>query len=154
MKKKVPDLLNRINQVEDIIVNNNVILTSLMENQIALETHLQSIIKSKHHHTIAVNGASKIDFIPINEILYCKANLAYTDIISKNNNNVISTKPINDFEESLSNHSFFRISKSLLINTRQIHSYNKRSAQVLMKNKDLLDVARRRKTEFLSNITL
>ncbi len=143
---------DRLNALENIINNNNAILSSLMQHQISLETHLQDLIKSNINQTIAVKGANKIDFIPINEIVYCCASLAYTEIISLNNHKVISTKSINDFDTNLSGYSFFRISKSLLVNTKHIHSYNKKSGQILMQNKDLLDVARRRKTEFLSII--
>ena len=142
----------RLNSLEDILSNNSNVLSSLMKHQISLESHLQELIKSNSSQTIAIKGASKIDFIPICEIIYCSANLAYTEIISVNNNKVISTKSINEFDEHLSAYSFFRISKSLLVNTKHIHSYNKKSSQILMKNKDLLDVARRRKSDFLSAI--
>lgn len=142
----------RLDSLEEIMVNTSNALSSLMEQQISLETHLQSLIKSNSTQTIAIKGASKIDFIPINEIIYCSANLAYTDIISINNNKVIASKSINEFEVYLSGYPFFRISKSFLVSINHIHSYNKRSGQILMKNKDLLDVARRRKTEFLSAI--
>ena len=143
---------DRLNKLEDIIINNGNILKALMEHQTSLEVHLQSFIKSNTNKTIAVKGATKIDFILINEIIYCSANLAYTDIISVNNNKVISSKSINEFEDYLASYPFYRISKSYLVNIKHIHSYNKKSGQLLMKNKDLLDVARRRKTQFLSAI--
>jgi len=148
------EYINRMIKLENIISNTNNVLSSLMEHHISLESHLQNIIKTNLPQTIAINGASKIDFIPINEIIYCSANLSYTDIISTNNSRVIATKPINDFEEYLAGHSFFRISKSLLVNTKHIHSYNKKSGQLLMQNKDLLDVARRRKSVFLETVLL
>ncbi len=152
MEKEIRLFNDRIEKLEEIIVNTNDVLSSLMEHQISLESHLQELVKSNISKTIAIKGAIKIDFIPIDEIIYCSANLAYTEIISLNNNKVTSTKSINAFEDYLSCYSFYRISKSLLINTKHIHSYNKKNGQILMQNKDLLDVARRRKSEFLSAI--
>ena len=152
MKNEMVIFKDRIKKLEDMVVNTNNILSSLLEYQVALESNLQEIIESNKSLIIAIKGASKIDFIPINEIVYCSASLSYTEIITLNNNKVVATKPINEIESELSTNYFFRISKSLVVNTNQIHSYNKRSGQILMKNNDLLDVARRRKSSFLSTI--
>jgi two-component system LytT family response regulator len=152
MKEEQDIIKNRVEKLENLIVNNNKILSSLMDCQISLETHLQEIIKSSCSNIIAIKGATKIDFIPINEIIYCIADLAYTEIVTINNNKVLATKSINEFEQRFFGFNFFRISKSVLINTKYIHSYNKKNGQLLMKNNELLDVARRRKSQFLSAV--
>lgn len=152
MDKEEESLKSRLNKLEDILMSTKNTLSSLIDYQISLETNLQELIQSKRSETIAIKSASKINFLPVHEILYCTASLSYTEIISINNNKIFATKSINEFEDLFLDYSFFRISKSLLINTKYIHSYDRRTGQVLMKNQDLLDVARRRKTEFLSNI--
>ena len=142
----------RINLIEKTVIKNNKYIASLMEIHISLEQQLQELIKHNNPPTITIKGAKQIDFIPLNEIIYCSADMAYTNVITKNHNTVIATKAIHEFETILENYSFYRISKSLLININQIHSYNRKNAQVQMKNKDILDVARRRKSDFLATI--
>ena len=143
---------DKLNKLEQIIINTNEVLGSLIKYQVSLETQLQELIKSNNSPIIPIKSASKIDFIPVSEILYCSADLAYTQITTLNNNKILATKTINEFEDHLSCYSFFRISKSLLVNIKHIHSYNRKNSQILMHNKEILDVARRRKTEFLSAI--
>ena len=139
-------------ELEDRIFHSNPILTTLMENQVSLEKRFQEILKFNKVKTVTVNSASKIDFIPIHEIVYCRANLAYTEIMPLNKKCLTSTKPINEFEELLNLNYFFRISRSLLINLNQIQSYNKKTGKVTMKDNTILNVSRRKKAEFLLTI--
>lgn len=141
-----------ITKIEEAVLSNSNVLQSLMKVQISLEKQLQELIKYNNPPVITIRGAKRIDFIPLNEIIYCSADLSYTNIITENHNNILATKSINEFEVVFENYSFFKISKSLLVNLNQIHSYNRKNNQVMMKNNDLLDVARRRKSEFLTVI--
>ncbi|MCB0401201.1 MAG: LytTR family transcriptional regulator DNA-binding domain-containing protein [Flavobacteriales bacterium] len=141
---------NKIITIQDAIVRTNDILSSVIQLQLSLEEQLQELIKRNNAPIITVKGAKKIDFIPVHEIIYCSANLSYTEIVAENHSNIVASKPINDFETCFSCYSFYRISKSILINVKQIHSYDRQNGQVIMKNKDVLDVARRRKSDFLS----
>tara|TARA_B100002051_G_C16384910_1_gene462318 strand:+ start:130 stop:567 length:438 start_codon:yes stop_codon:yes gene_type:complete len=141
-----------ITKIEEAVLSNSNVLHSLMKVQVSLEKQLQELIKYNNPPVITIRGAKRIDFIPLNEIIYCSADLSYTNIITENHNSILATKSINEFEVVFENYSFFKISKSLLVNLNQIHSYNRKNNQVIMKNKDLLDVARRRKSEFLMAI--
>ena len=152
MKNLIKSITSKLSNLDNEILNNKEILKSIMDQQIQIETDFQKIIKSKNQLILPINSSSKIDFVPICEIMYCKANLSYTEIVTLNHNNVMASKPITEFEETLADYSFFKISKSVLINTQFIHSYNKQNNQVIMKNKELLDVARRRKLDFLELI--
>ena len=145
-------LNNKLKLIEESLISTHQSLSSLMKYQISLETQLQELIKTSQPPTIAVKGAKKIDFIPVEEIMYCVANLSYTEIIAVNHYKILASKPINDYEKLLSRYSFYRISKSLLVNVKQIHSYDRQNSQVIMNNKEVLDVARRRKSDFLSAI--
>ena len=152
MKDALDQNIRKIAELEGLVLNTNQALIQLLENQISLDVHFQELIKTKQIEHVAVNSASKIEFIPVNEIVYCKANLAYTELFSLNDHVLTASKSLNEVENQLSNSDFFRISKSLLINTNHVYSFNKRSHQVLMKNNVLLDVSRRKKVEFLTTI--
>lgn len=152
MDKETDKIISRLTNLEDVIISTKTTLSSLIDLQLSLETSLQQLLSHNKSETIAIKSASKIDFIPVKEIMYCSADLAYTEIVTLNHGKIYATKSINEYEEYLFDHPFFRISKSFLVNTKYIHSYDRRTGQILMRNRDLLDVARRRRTEFLSNI--
>lgn len=143
----------KIAKIEEAVLFNSNVLRTLMDTQVLLEKQLQELIKHNNPPTITIRGAKQIDFIPLNEIIYCSADLSYTKIITENHNSILATKSINDFDELFTQHSFFRISKSLLINVNQIYCYNRKNTQVIMKNKDVLTIARRRKADFLNAIS-
>ncbi|MFL3663355.1 MAG: LytTR family transcriptional regulator DNA-binding domain-containing protein [Flavobacteriales bacterium] len=52
----------------------------------------------------------------------------------------------------LEDYFFFKINKSVLINTHKIHSFDKKSNQIIMNNNDSFEITRRRKCDFLSVI--
>lgn len=143
---------NKLKLIEESIANNHHSLRSLMQYQISLEKQLQELILTNESPTIAIRGAKKIDFVSINEIIYCVADLSYTEIITESHTKLLASKSINDYEKFLSHYCFYRISKSLLVNVKQIHSYDRQNNKVIMKNRDVLDVARRRKSDFLNTI--
>ena len=128
------------------------VLTKLIENQKSLEVNLKSINSSNQVKTIPVNSASKIEFIPMNEIIYCYADLSYTKIISFNKKGIISSKSLKEFETMLNCEFFYRISKSILVNTKQMQSYNKKTGQLTMRDNSILIVSRRKRTDFTSVI--
>lgn len=107
---------------------------------------------SNNFSSIQVNSANNIDFILINEILYCKAKKNYTEITTCDNRNVLSTSPIVNFESYLKTFSFFRIDKSTLVNLYLVNRFDKKNNQLIMQNDEMFTVARRRKYEFIDAI--
>jgi two-component system LytT family response regulator len=145
MKESLNYNLKKIEKLEMLVLES-------LEKQQSLDNNIKVLNEFHQAQKIAINSASKIDFIPVEEIIYCKANLAYTEIISFNSHVLTATKSLNEFEKQLSNAIFFRINKSILVNINHVYSFNKRSSQVLMKNNVLLEVARRRKVEFVNTM--
>jgi two-component system LytT family response regulator len=142
----------KIKKIKNEVLDSKPVLKTVVENQIALEKYLQKIIKSNQVKTVTVNSASTIDFISINDIVYCRSDSSYTTIILFNKKMLTSSKQLKEFEELFIYENFIRISKSLLINTKQIQSYNKRTGQVTMKGNTVLEVSRRKKADFLTII--
>ena len=63
------------------------------------------------------------------------------------------TKLLKDFEDMLQPYHFYRIHNSHLINLNYIQKYVKANGgQVMMKDGTVIDVARRKKEEFLKMI--
>ncbi len=115
----------------------------------AILTEEQQVKKSK---TITIKSATKIEFVNVDDIICCIADEAYTHINLKNKKTITAAKTLGAFETILEGHTFFRISKSHLINKDHIVTFFKDRNQILLKGDFLLDVARRRRIEFLRNI--
>ncbi len=118
--------------------------------------HLAAIIEennaSKKSSTLTIKSATKIEFIQVDDIICCQADEGYTDVQLTDGRTVTSTKPLTVFENVLEQHSFFKISKSHIINTNHIITFHKDRNQILLKGDLLLDISRRRRVEFLKSL--
>lgn len=115
---------------------------------------LSNVKEDDLNKTIAITGASKIDFIEVNKIVCCKGELNYTNAITDDERTITSSKGLKYFEDVLADEKcFFRVSKSTLINLNYVISYNKNLEKVVLKNGLEVDLSRRRKKEFLELLT-
>jgi two-component system, LytTR family, response regulator len=120
----------------------------------ALETLLQNLMnKEKEQHRIAIPSMDGLQFIVTGDILYLEASSNYTSFYLVNNKKITVAKTLKDFEDLLPPTLFVRIHHSHIININCIEKYLKGDGgQVMMKNGVVLDVARRKKEEFLKLI--
>jgi len=123
-------------------------------NNTALETLLHNLMnKEKEQHRIAIPSMDGLQFVATGNIIYLEANSNYTNFYLMNDKKLTVAKTLKDFEELLPNSIFIRIHHSYIININCIEKYIKgEGGHVLMKNGVMLDVARRKKDEFLKII--
>ncbi len=119
-----------------------------------LEALLHNLLsKEKDRHRIALPSMEGLQFVETGNIIYLEAESNYTIFYMSNNKKITVTKTLKDFEELLPVSVFVRIHHSHIININCIEKYIKGDGgQVLMKNGTTLDVARRKKQEFLTAI--
>ncbi|MEP7144756.1 MAG: LytTR family DNA-binding domain-containing protein [Ferruginibacter sp.] len=119
-----------------------------------VELLLQNFLEEKTaHQRIAISSMEGLLFIATDEIIYLEANSNYTSFFLTGHRKIIATKTLKDFEELLPASVFIRIHHSYIINKNQVEKYIKgEGGQVVMKNGVTLDVARRKKEEFLKAI--
>lgn len=116
-----------------------------------LKTSLQD--KKSQEDKIAITTAEGIEFIPIKNILHIESNSNYSKIYLMDTKPLIVTKLLKDFEDILLPYHFYRIHNSHLINLNYIQKYLKADGgQVLMQDGTVIDIARRKKDEFLKII--
>ena len=120
----------------------------------ALEILLQNlVIKEKGQHRIAIPSMEGIQFVETGKIIYLEAQSNYITFYIADNKKITIAKTLKDFEELLPSSIFTRIHHSYIININCIDKYIKgEGGQVVMKNGVTLDVARRKKEEFLKLI--
>ncbi len=118
-----------------------------------LEALLHNLInKKKEQHRIALPSMEGLQFVETGDVIYLEAQSNYS-IFYFTNKKITVTKTLKDFEELLPASTFIRIHHSYIININCVEKYIKgEGGQVLMSNGTTLDVARRKKQEFLAAI--
>lgn len=109
--------------------------------------------KKSQDDKIAIPTTEGLEFIPIGSILHIESSSNYSKIFFRESKPIIVTKLLKDFEDMLLPYRFYRIHNSHLINLNYIKKYVKaEGGQVIMQDGTTIDVARRKKEEFLRMI--
>jgi len=117
-------------------------LSVLLENFKKQESELKKI---------AVPTAEGFDFILVEDIIRCEAQGPYTRVFIKGSKSILVSKPLKEYETLLPDNIFLRIHNSHLVNLNFIKKYNRgRGGYIEMEDGTSLEVATRRKDEFLS----
>ena len=102
---------------------------------------------------IAVPTLDGLLFFNINDIIHLEAQSNYTAIYFINHPRLIASRTLKEFEELLPQDTFFRPHHSHIINLHYLKRYIKGDGgQIEMQNGNFVDVARRKKEEFLQRI--
>lgn len=141
----VRDLQNSVNRL---------INTRRRQTPEKLDVLRQNLSNSRSQNdkiTIVTNEG--VDFYEIHQIIRIESSSNYSKIHFKDGKVLLVTKLLKDFEEILAPYRFYRIHNSHLINLSYIKKYLRGDGgQVIMQNDEIIDVARRKKEEFLKLI--
>ncbi|KAA5533700.1 response regulator transcription factor [Taibaiella lutea] len=118
--------------------------SALQKNQLLVEN-----LNQTHKKKIVVPTQSGMEFIRIEDILYCEGIKGYTKINLVNKASLLSSQSIGNFNKMLERHEFYLIHKSFLVNLNAVESYLNEGYLILI-NKEKIPVSRNRKTELLS----
>ena len=122
------------------------------KNQVEL-LHQNINHPKKQLHKLAIPTIEGLLFYDINDVVYLEANSNYTNIYFSNKTKIIASKTLKEFEELLPADIFFRTHHSYLINLNYIKRYIKGDGgQIELQNGIYVDLARRKKEEFLKAI--
>jgi two-component system LytT family response regulator len=114
--------------------------------------NLISILKQPNHKSnkVVIPTAKGFNFIPVEHILYIEAEKGYTFIHCTNNQKVCSTTSLGEYEDLLSEYTFFRTHHSYLINKEFVTGYIKgEGGEVTLTTGSTVPVSKRRKTELM-----
>lgn len=110
---------------------------------------------SSNLQRIGVPTKSGIDFVLVQDILYCEADSNYTFVHLTNNKKLYSAKTLKEFDQLLGTTEFCRIHQSFLINLNHLKKYYRGDGgYVEMVNGTSLNVSRSKKDELLSMIRI
>lgn len=123
-----------------------------------LKERYQTLLRNTNNNdntsqiVLAVDG--KWLFINLTDILYLKADGAYTHIYLENGDKIMASKKISDFEDILgAEKKFFRSHRSYILNLNKIKEFIKSDrGRIIMRNNQEVDLARDRRNEFFKLI--
>lgn len=126
--------------------------TRLPDQQI-MESLLQTPY-NKSFTRIAIASLNSIELIDHDQIIYFEARGNATCVHLANQSTLIASKTLKDFETLLSDHFFYRIHHSYLINLQHVTKYIKgEGGSVLLRVQVELEVSRRKKNGFLETLS-
>ena len=102
---------------------------------------------------MAIPTITGLIFIPVQDVIRFEAKGNYTTIYLTNGEPIVATRTIKDYEEVLPENIFCRIHISHIINLSRIQKYQKgRGGSVIMEDGSVIEVASRRREEFLRKL--
>ena len=115
---------------------------------------LEYNLKDKYHlNKLAIPTIDGLLFFDIADIIHLEAQSNYTQIHFSNQTKLLASRTLKDFEDLLPPDIFFRPHHSHIINLHFIKRYIKGDGgQIEMQNGHYVDVARRKKDEFMKII--
>jgi len=116
----------------------------------ALMSNLGSAGKKK----ICLATSDGIEFINIQDIVYCEANGSYTNFHLTNGTTILVSKNLKEYETILSDQNFMRVHNSFLINLTEVKKFVKsEGGYILMKNNAQISISQKKRDEFLERMS-
>lgn len=123
-----------------------------LTNEKACVDHLRSnLLPAKNPlNKIAIPGLNEVHFIEISSITRIEAEGNYTHFYTDKAEHFLVANTLKEYDELLNGHHFFRVHQSHLINLKKVTKYIKgKGGQVMLSDGSIVDVAVRKKEEFL-----
>tara|TARA_R110000765_G_scaffold371642_1_gene461921 strand:+ start:4779 stop:5516 length:738 start_codon:yes stop_codon:yes gene_type:complete len=89
--------------------------------------------------------------IDLKELIFCESDKGYTTFHLTSGKKHLASKPLKEFEEQLTKHSFTRPHQSFMVNLKYIDRYDK-SGTIYLKNGKKIPVSSRKKEDFLTRL--
>jgi two-component system LytT family response regulator len=99
-------------------------------------------------YRLALHTHQGLKLVAPAEIIRCEAHNNYTTFYLTNNSTIVTSKTIKEYEEILAEHNFLRVHKSHLVNLSFVEELTPKN-QLVLANKTLIEVSRRRKPELI-----
>lgn len=103
---------------------------------------------------IGLHDQNGIHFFDLNQVVRCRAEGNYTEFYLTCGRRIVVTALIRQYEDLLQGHGFHRVSRSHIVNLSHVSRYmSAGNGTVVTSDGAKIDLARRRKTEFVATLT-
>lgn len=115
-----------------------------------LQHLLQNLVKKQQDHTISLSTAEGLEFVPIASIIHLEANGAYTIFHLKEGRKIMVSRNLKEYESMLSDHGFFRVHNSWMVNLKEVKRYLRTDGGYLVMNDEtMITISPKKKEELL-----
>jgi two-component system LytT family response regulator len=137
------ELINTVDRCQSTQTKNSAQQSSL----------LQAYIQTKTFNKIALPEIDGINYVEVNQIIRCKADVNYTLFYMNGGKKIVVAKTLKTYQEFLCGEHFLRIHKSHIINLEYVVKYIKGDGgEVEMSDGSILPVARKMKQILLKSL--
>lgn len=106
---------------------------------------LKSTLSKEPVSKLVINTADSVLIVAFNDIVYLKAERAYTNFFLNSGKTIVAAKPLVEFEEILPQERFFRSHRSVIVNLKHIQSINKKNFTISLANGEEVPLAENKK---------
>ncbi len=100
---------------------------------------------------IASASVSKVTYVQLEDLIRIQSDGSYSIFLLKNNEKIISTKPIKFYDDLLSEKGFYRAHRSHLVNLSKITEYQKgTNDKLILTDNSIIDIPRSKRTDILA----
>jgi two-component system, LytTR family, response regulator len=123
------------------------------QNTLQSEILFEVYKKASRPQKIVLKTMDSLHLVNVNEILYCRSDNSYTTFFLENDEKIMISKSLKEYEELLSEHHFFRCHQSFLVNVNHVKKIDKTDGGfIVMKNGAEIPVALRQKKKIIQLI--
>jgi len=145
-------LLKPINPEEltDAVKRAEVLVQEHFNTQLqALEENLRTNIQQKKK--VILKTLENIHLVDMQDITHCESDGCYTLIHTVSGEQILVSKTLHEYDIMFSEHGFYRVHKSYLINLSHVRRFEKQEGgYIILKNDHKIPVASRRREELLA----
>lgn len=119
--------------------------------QLQTEVLMESFKKENHFKKLVLRTADSLHILEVNDICYCKSDNSYTTFFTRDNESIIVSKSLKEYENLLGEYGFFRPHQSFLVNLNHVKKIDKTDGGfIVMKNKKEIPVSLRQMKNLIS----
>ncbi|MDX2190289.1 MAG: LytTR family DNA-binding domain-containing protein [Bacteroidota bacterium] len=136
------ELIKAINKaLENINIKNTIAQLMLLK---------ESVQNNSVSKKIVLKESDNMHFVPIDTIIFCKADGNYTHFELINGDKIMVSRPLGEYESMLDGYQFVRAHHSYLVNLKHVRTFNKSEGDVLfMVNGAQVPVSLRKKERII-----
>ncbi|MBK6820862.1 MAG: response regulator transcription factor [Bacteroidetes bacterium] len=135
------DLISTINRLKE---------KKASPNKDQMELLFQNLLnKGQQVDRIALSTNDGLIFVQTHEIMYCKAESNYTQVVLNNNKKILVAKTLKDIDDTLAGKDFFRVHNSYLVNINHISKFVRGDGgYILMPDNTEISISRSKRDDF------
>ncbi len=120
-----------------------------------ISKQISTLLRNKNgFERITLPTFEGLRFIILKDIIRCEADSNYTNFYLNSGENILVTKTLKEYDETLSGLDFIRVHQSHLVNSKYIERYIKGDGgTIIMTDGSQVEVSRRKKEAFLKKMT-